>query len=57
MPKKAYIRAIAYPHAYFGAYYEALKDDPSWRRFEVNCGHLVMVDKPDELTDILIDVA
>lgn len=57
VPKKAYIRAIAYPHNYFGAYYEGLKDDPSWRTFEVNCGHVVMVDKPDELTDILIDVA
>lgn len=57
VPKKAYIRAIAYPHPYFSAYYEVLKNDPSWRRFEVDCGHLVMVDKPEELTGILIDVA
>jgi len=57
VPKKAYIRAAAYEHPYFGAYYEGLKDDPTWRRFELNCGHVVMVDMPDELTEILIDIA
>lgn len=57
VPKKAYIRAIAYEHRYFGPYYDAFKNDPTWRAFELNCGHVVMVDMPDELTEILIDVA
>ena len=57
MPKKAYIRATAYKHPYFGAYFDGLKDDPSWRLYELNCGHVVMVDMPDELTEILIEVA
>jgi len=57
VPKKAYVRATAYEHPYFGAYYDALKNDPSWRLFELNCGHVAMVDLPNELADILIEVA
>ena len=57
VPKKTYIRATAYEHPYFGAYFDSLKQDPSWRLFELNCGHVVMVDLPDELTEILIEVA
>lgn len=57
VPKKTYIRATAYEHPYFGAYFADLKQDPTWRLFELNCGHIVMVDMPDELTEILIEVA
>ncbi|MQF86862.1 MAG: alpha/beta hydrolase [SAR202 cluster bacterium] len=55
--KKTYIRATAYPHPYFQAYYDSLKNDPSWRLFELECGHIVMADKPEELTGILLEVA
>ena len=57
VPKKAYIRATAYEHPHFDGYYDALKDDPSWRLFGLDCGHIVMIDMPDELCEILIEVA
>jgi pimeloyl-ACP methyl ester carboxylesterase len=55
--KKAYIRAPQYPQPTFDSYYRAKKVDPSWRVFEVPCGHDVMVDKPEELAGILLQVA
>ena len=55
--KKAYIRATAYEHPHFGGYYDSLKNDPAWRVFEMDCGHVVMVDMPTELADILSKVA
>ena len=55
--KKAYIRAPKYPQPAFNSYYRAKKADPSWRTYEVPCGHDVMVDMPRELTEILLDVA
>jgi pimeloyl-ACP methyl ester carboxylesterase len=55
--KKAYIRAALYDSPVFRAYYERLKDDPSWRVFEVRSGHDVMLDAPDELVAILEQVA
>jgi pimeloyl-ACP methyl ester carboxylesterase len=55
--KKAYIRAPQYPQPTFDSYYRAKKADPSWRVFEVPCGHDVMVDRPEELAGILLQVA
>jgi pimeloyl-ACP methyl ester carboxylesterase len=57
LPKKAYIRAPKYPQPAFDSYYRAKKDDPSWRTYEVPCGHDVMIDMPDRLTEILLEVA
>jgi pimeloyl-ACP methyl ester carboxylesterase len=55
--KKAYIRAPKYPQPAFDSYYRAKKADPSWRVFEVPCGHDVMVDMPEELVGILLETA
>ena len=55
--KKAYIRAAIYDGSAFRAYYERVKDDPAWRTFEVQSGHDVMLDAPDELVRILENVA
>jgi pimeloyl-ACP methyl ester carboxylesterase len=55
--KKAYIRAKGYPSAPFDGYQEKLKADQSWRMYEVPCGHDVMVDMPERLTEILLEVA
>jgi pimeloyl-ACP methyl ester carboxylesterase len=55
--KKAYVRAPQYPQPTFDSYYRAKKADPSWRVFEVPCGHDVMVDRPEELAGILLQVA
>jgi pimeloyl-ACP methyl ester carboxylesterase len=55
--KKAYIRAKGYPSVPFDAVQERLKADAAWRVYEVPCGHDAMVDMPDRLTEILIEVA
>jgi pimeloyl-ACP methyl ester carboxylesterase len=55
--RKTYIRAPAYPMPAFDKALAAKKADPSWTTFEVACGHDVMVDAPDRLVEILLDVA
>ena len=55
--RKSYIRATAWEFPHFQSCYDSLKGDASWRVFELDCGHDVMIDMPNELTDILIDVA
>jgi pimeloyl-ACP methyl ester carboxylesterase len=55
--KKTYIRATGYPNVPFDKFYERAKADPSWGTYEVNCGHHIMIDEPDRLAEILIEVA
>ncbi len=55
--KKAYIRASAYPNPGFDLAYTRVKADKSWRTYEVPCGHDVMVDMPERLAEILVEVA
>ena len=55
--KKAYIRASAYPNPGFDTAYARVKADTSWRTYEVPCGHDVMVDMPERLAEILVEVA
>jgi len=57
IPRKAYIRAKSYANPGFDRAYGALKSDPSWRTYEVPCGHDVMVDMPEQLSEILLEVA
>ena len=55
--RKSYIRARSYANPGFDRAYDALKSDPSWRSYEVACGHDVMVDDPGRLSEILLEVA
>jgi pimeloyl-ACP methyl ester carboxylesterase len=57
IPKKTYIRASGYPNVSFEKAYARAKADRTWRTYEVPCGHAVMIDEPDRLTEILLDVA
>jgi pimeloyl-ACP methyl ester carboxylesterase len=57
VPKKTYIRASGYPNVSFEKAYARVKVDPTWRTYEVPCGHDVMIDAPDRLTEILLEVA
>jgi pimeloyl-ACP methyl ester carboxylesterase len=56
VPKKTYIRASGYPNVSFEKAYARAKANASWRTYEVPCGHDVMIDAPDRLTDILLEV-
>jgi pimeloyl-ACP methyl ester carboxylesterase len=55
--KKAYVRAKGYPSVPFDGFHEQLKTNTAWRVYELPCGHDAMVDMPDRLTEILIEVA
>ena len=55
--KKAYIRAGAYPNPGFDKALARVKTDKSWRTYDVPCGHDVMVDMPERLAEILLEVA
>jgi pimeloyl-ACP methyl ester carboxylesterase len=55
--KRAYIRAKGYPSIPFDAAQEKLKATAGWRVYEMPCGHDAMVDMPDRLTEILVEVA
>lgn len=56
VPKKTYIRASGYPNVSFEKAHVRAKANASWRTYEVPCGHDVMIDAPDRLTDILLEV-
>ena len=55
-PRKAYIRATATNSPWFDAALAKARR-AGWRSYEVPCGHDVMVDMPDRLTEILLEVA
>jgi pimeloyl-ACP methyl ester carboxylesterase len=55
--KRAYIRAKGYPSVPFDAAHDKLKAAGGWRIYELPSGHDVMVDMPDRLTEILLEVA
>ena len=56
--KKTYIRAPKYPQPAFDKAFAECKGDKSWKTFETAAaGHDVMVDAPDWLVEILLQVA
>jgi pimeloyl-ACP methyl ester carboxylesterase len=55
--KKSYIRALNNANPGFDKAMARAKADPSWRTYEVACGHDVMVDMPERLAEILLEVA
>jgi len=55
--KKAYIRAKGYPSIPFDGFHDKLKADAAWRVYELPSGHDAMVDMPDRVAEILVEVA
>ena len=55
--RKTYIRAAAYSSPSFDLCLGRAKAAPGWKTYEVPCGHDVMVDMPDRLAEILLEVA
>ena len=56
--KKTYIRASKYPQPAFDQALAECKADKSWRTFETTAaGHDVMVDAPDWLAEVLVEVS
>jgi pimeloyl-ACP methyl ester carboxylesterase len=55
--RKTYIRANGYHNPSFDRALATVRSDPSWRWHEVDCGHDVMVDMPERLTELLLQAA
>jgi pimeloyl-ACP methyl ester carboxylesterase len=55
--RKTYVRAMRHPSANFDKALAACKADASWRVFEKDWGHDMMVDRLEELAEFLIDAA
>ena len=55
--KRTYIRAAAYNSVSFDAGLAKAKATPGWKTYEVPSGHDVMVDMPERLVEILLEVA
>jgi pimeloyl-ACP methyl ester carboxylesterase len=53
--KKLFVRASGYESPSFDAALAKVRGRPTWRAFEVACGHDVMIDMPQGLANILIE--
>jgi pimeloyl-ACP methyl ester carboxylesterase len=52
--KRTFIYATKNGGNWFASTYEKLKDDPCWSVHTLACGHAVMLDKTDELAQLLL---
>ena len=55
--RKTYIRATGFDSPVFDQTLTRMKTTPGWKTYEVPSGHDVMVDMPDRLAEILLEVA
>lgn len=55
VPGKTYVLASAYERSPFQLYAAKLKSDPAWRVIPIDCGHEIMVDRPNELATAIDD--
>lgn len=54
---RVFVRATDYPCAPFDALYQRALEEPGWQAHRVVGGHDLMVDAPDEVARILLDLA
>src|SRR5580692_3677230 len=55
--RKTYIRATGWDSPVFDQTLARMKTAPGWKTYEVMSGHDVMLDQPDRLVEILLEVA
>ena len=55
--RKTYIRAKGYHNPSFDRAFVTVQSDPSWHCHQLPCGHDVMIDLPDRLTELLLQAA
>jgi len=55
--RKTYIRATGFDSPVFDQTLARMKTAQGWKTYEVPSGHDVMVDMPDRLVEILLEVA
>jgi hypothetical protein len=52
---RTYIFATGYQMGAFDPIYARLRDDPQWKVRTISCGHDVMLDRPRELLEFLLE--
>jgi pimeloyl-ACP methyl ester carboxylesterase len=57
VPKRVYIFAAGWEPSPFQQFGTRLNNDPGWQFVSIACGHDVMVDRPQQLADMLIAAA
>ena len=57
LSKRTYILAAGWKSSPFQQFGVRFKDDRGWQFVSIPCGHDVMVDRPQELADVLIAAA
>ncbi len=55
--RKVYLSASKFADGPFSQFYARFTDDPTWKTYSVTSGHDIMVDAPERLTEILMEVA
>jgi pimeloyl-ACP methyl ester carboxylesterase len=55
--KKTFIRLTGYQSPFFYKALAQCRGDKTWRTFEIATGHDIMVNMPDELTNLILDAA
>ena len=56
--RHVYVHATVLPRdSPFKPFYERVKDDPAWAAHALPCGHEVMLDMPERVTEILISAS
>lgn len=51
---KTYVLATGYDYGALGQFADRVRNDPAWRYCELDCGHDVMLARPDETVGILL---
>jgi hypothetical protein len=54
--KRVFIWAGGYPESPFKPFYDTFHKDKNWKTYKIECGHDIMVDKPQELVEILEEI-
>lgn len=54
---RTYVLATGYDYGVLGQFAERARSDPGWRYHELDCGHDVMLARPDETVEILLTAA
>jgi len=54
---KVYVRAANYPNPTFDGFLAEARASSGWRTHTISSGHDVMVDEPERLSDILLELA
>ena len=57
VPKHVFVYAADYAPSVFTPFFERLRSDPAWQTISLACGHEVMIDMPQELAAILLELA